>query len=229
MNRLLRALPARETALFEREAESVQLDQGMLLFDTGSQIDRIYFPESGVISLVSVLSEGQMAEITTVGREGFVNVGSLLDDDVAIARHTVQVSGRADVVSARLVRAWLVESAVVRSLLLRYTQAFIGQIAQGVACNGVHGVHERMARWLLMAHDRTDGDEVPLTQEFLAEMLGVRRPTVTVVARTLQTAGLIRYSRGRIVVTDRAGLEEASCECYGIVRQHFRRLVPELV
>lgn len=229
LNYLLRSLSDNNRALIERHLEPVALERGVVLIDSGQAMDRVYFPESGIVSLVSVFSDGTTAEITTIGREGFVGVGSLLDDDLAIARQIVQVPGHARVMPAELLREVCEQSRSLRRLMGRYAQALIAQISQSVACNGIHGVEERMARWLLMTHDRSDGDELLLTQEFLALMLGVRRPTVTVVARTFQSAGLIRYRRGRITIVDRPGLEEASCECHSIISRHFQRLLSDAV
>ncbi|MBL28714.1 MAG: Crp/Fnr family transcriptional regulator [Rhodospirillaceae bacterium] len=228
MNQILDVLSEQDRRLLDPHLTAVDLEHKVTLFESGTRMDRIYFVDSGVVSLVGLLADGATAEITTVGREGFVNVGSLLDDDLAIARHTVQVPGTARYLSAEVVRDAADRSPAMRGLLYRYVQALIAQISQSVVCNGVHGIEERMARWLLMTHDRSDGDELLLTQEFLAEMLGVRRPTVTLVARTFQTAGLIRYRRGRITIVDRPGLEEAACECHGLIGEHFRRLIPEL-
>ena len=228
MNLLLEALPQAERKTIEDNLESAPLERGDVLFEVDSKIDRIYFVDSGVISLVSVMSDGTTAEITTVGREGLVNIGSLLDDDLAIARHTVQVPGTARWLRSDTFRSIVKECPPVRRMSYRYAQAMISQISQSVACNNLHGVEERLARWLLMTHDRSDGDELHLTQEFVAEMLGVRRPTVTLVARTFQTAGLIRYRRGRIEILDRTGLEEAACECHAIMARHYKRLLPQV-
>lgn len=228
MNLLLTALPPADRSAFERELAPVALEHGQTLFEMGSQIDRIYFIDSGIISLVGVLSDGTTAEITTVGREGFVNAGSLLDNDLAIARHVVQAPGQARTMSAKSVRRIVREFDAARSLFHRYIQVLIAQISQSVVCNNLHSAEERLARWLLMTHDRRDGDDLALTHGLLAEMLGVRRPTVSVLARTFQTAGLIRYRRGSITVVDRAGLEEASCECHAIVNRQFRRLIPDV-
>lgn len=229
MNFLLRSLPQADHALLERHLEPMILERGDVLIDAGQKMDRVHFVESGIVSLVSVFSDGTTAEITTVGREGFVGVGSLLDDDLAIARQIVQVPGQARVMRADVLRDICSEHRRIRRLMSRYAQALIAQISQSVACNGIHSVEERMARWLLMTHDRSDGDELLLTQEFLAEMLAVRRPTVTLIARTFQTAGLIRYRRGRVTILDRYGLEEASCECHRIISAHFQRLLPDAV
>jgi 2,3-bisphosphoglycerate-independent phosphoglycerate mutase len=163
--------------------------------------------------------------MAAVGREGAVGISVLLGGDTAISRHVVQVPGSARVMEAALFRHALQQSQTLRSLANAYTQAFIAHILQSVACNGVHTVEERCTRWLLMTHDRSAGDTFVLTQEHLAQMLGVHRPTVSIAARALQRAGLIRYSRGVLTVLDRPGLAMASCECYRVIRDHFERLL----
>lgn len=194
--------------------------------EMGSKTDWVCFVDSGVISLVSEFSDGSMAEITTIGREGFVNVGSLLDDDLAIARHVAQLSGEGRSMPTGSLQALIADSTDARNVFYRYAQALIAQLSQSVACNSVHNVEERLARWLLMMHDRVDGDELPLTQEFLAQMLGVHRPTVSDHARAFRQAGLIAYDRGKITVLDRAGLENTACECHAIIERTYRRLFP---
>ena len=165
--------------------------------------------------------------MATVGNEGAVGAGALLDDNTATGRYLVQLPGSALAIEPAKLRIALEESPSLRALLAAYARAFVGQVMQSVACNAVHSAEERCARWLLMTHDRSGGDTFALTQEFLAQMLGVHRPTVTIVARTLQRAGLIRYSRGSITVLDRAGLEEAACECYHLIRRRYERLLPQ--
>lgn len=228
MNLILQAMAEEDRLLLENSMTSVEIPRGEILFETGSKIDRIHFIDSGVVSLVALFSDGTTSEITTVGREGFVNVGSLLDDDLAIARHTMQVAGSVRWINSDVLRHYVAGSETLRGLLHRYAQTLIAQISQTVACNNLHNANQRLARWLLMTHDRVEGDELGLTQEFLAEMLGVRRPTVSELAQVLQEDGLIRYSRGRITILDRAGLEARCCECHSIMDAHFRRLLPEL-
>lgn len=228
MNLILKAMAEEDRRLLEKSMTSMVIPRGEILFETGSKIDRIYFIDSGVVSLVSLFSDGATSEITTVGREGFVNVGSLLDDDVAVARHTMQIAGDVRWINSDVLRHYIAGSETLRGLLHRYAQTLIAQISQTVACNNLHNANQRLARWLLMTHDRTDGDELGLTQEFLAEMLGVRRPTVSELAQSFQADGLIRYSRGRIIVLDRPGLEARCCECHSIIDRQFRRLLPEL-
>ncbi len=228
MNLILDAIPKSELQQLAPHLKPVELAVGDVLFDEGSEIDRFFFIDDGVVSLLGVMENGTTAEITVVGKEGFVNVGSLLDDDMAIARHVVQTAVRARTISARVLRDLLEKLPKLNSAAYRYIQALIGQISQSVACNTVHVVHRRMARWLLMMHDRTTGDEIHIGQDLIAGMLGVRRATVSVTARSLQDAGLISYSRGRVRIEDRAGLEKASCECYRVINGLYRRLLPEV-
>jgi CRP-like cAMP-binding protein len=226
-NRLLAALPAEEFALVQRELELVRLDQRQSLLEPGQPIVSVFFPETAVVSLVNQMENGSVVEIATAGCEGMVGLCAFLADDTPTVRAFAQIPGIAWRMSvdalARLART----SSAFHRLLLRYTQAFLTQVAQTAACNGTHLVEERCARWLLMTHDRVADDEFPLTQEFLAFMLGVRRAGVNVAMRSLYDAGLVRYSRGSVRIVDRAGLEEASCECYRVVRAHTARLLPE--
>jgi len=228
MNLILQAMAEEDRNVLEKSMTSMDIPRGEILFEAGSKIERIYFVDSGVVSLVSLFSNGTTSEITTIGREGFVNVGSLLDDDLAIARHTMQVAGSVRCINSDVLRHYVTGSETLRGLLYRYTQTLIAQISQTVACNNLHNARQRLARWLLMTHDRSEGDELGLTQEFLAEMLGVRRPTVSELARSLQNDGLISYRRGRITIRDRPGLESCCCECHSIIRMQYRRLLPEL-
>jgi CRP-like cAMP-binding protein len=225
-NRLLAALPPEVVERLRPELKSEHLAQGRVLMEAGERIERIYFPEEGVISAVCAFSDDRVAEMATTGCEGFVSVVAAIGGTHALARHIVQVPGTALSLSADTFRWMLDEEPALRSVALAYVQAYIAQTLHFVACNGVHTVEQRSARWLLMCHDRVNGDTFSLTQEFLAAMLGVHRPTVSVVAKALQRAGLIRYRRGVVTVLDRKGLEEVSCECYGMLRRQFERLLP---
>lgn len=225
-NRLLSALPPDELERVRPYLERVQLRQREILHEPGMPISHAYFPETAVLSLVSTMQNGATVEVGTAGCEGMAGLSVLLAEDVSTVRTLAQIPGAAERMAveefARLARA----PGVFHRTLLRYTQAFMTQVAQTAACNGAHLVEERCARWLLMTHDRVQGDEFPLTHEFLAFMLGVRRAGVTVAMRALQDAGLVQYTRGRVSIVDRAGLEAASCECYQVVRAHFERLLP---
>jgi CRP-like cAMP-binding protein len=178
-----------------------------------------------VICLVAVMRGGGVAETATIGSEGLAGLEALLGRTTAINRMLVQVAGEASRIRARTLLTATNESVALRALLLRYLGAFLTQVTQSVACNSLHKLEERCCRWLLMAHDRAQRDSFKLTQDFIAEMLGVHRPTVTVVARELQAAGLIRYSRGMLTITDRKGLERATCECYSIVQSAYGEIL----
>lgn len=225
-NRLLAALPGREFKRILPHFEVVELTRGDVLVEPGKPIRYAWFPHRGVISVVALMADGSEAETATIGCEGVVSFEFLTGGDIGLARAVVQVSGVASRIRAAAMRAGEQGGEAFSEIRARYARALFRQVMQSVACNGLHPVEERCCRWLLMAHDRAGSDTFDLTQEFLATMLGVRRPTVSVVARSLQRAGIIRYRRGSITVTDRRGLEDAACECYGAVRQHFERLLP---
>jgi CRP-like cAMP-binding protein len=217
-NRLIAAMPDDLQARLQPHLEVIPLTPRTVLAESGSQLRYAYFPHAGVICLMAALRKGG-AETATIGPEGFVGFEALLGTNAASQRVLVQVAGSASRLPIDILTTLAHESAPLRELLLGYVRYFLIQVLQSVACNGLHSVHERCARWLLMAHDRAGTDSFQLTQEFLAELLGIQRPSVTIVARTLQKAGLIRYSRGLIAITDRQGLEEAACECYEMVRK----------
>jgi CRP-like cAMP-binding protein len=208
----------------------VRLDRGTRLYEAGTKIECVYFPNDCVISLVAVLRDGRIAETGTIGREGFTGSEAIISqDDTSTSRCLAQVSGTAAKVPVKILAAMASDRAPVRELLMAYVNALFAQVLQSVACNASHSVEERCARWMLMTHDRAGTDTFDLTQEFLAEMLGVRRASVNLVSRTFQDTGIIRYSRGRITVLDRAGLEAAACECYGVIERRFARLMPQVV
>jgi CRP-like cAMP-binding protein len=227
-NRLIAAIPARQLAQLEPSLEIVPLTPRTVLVESGSQLQHAYFPHGGVICLMAAMRKGG-AETATVGPEGFIGFEALLGSSVASQRVLVQVEGTASRLPIQTLTDAAHESASLRGLLLGYVRYFLIQVLQSVACNGLHSVQERFARWLLMAHDRVGTDSFRLTQEFLADLLGIHRPSVTIVARTLQAAGLISYSRGLITITDRKGLEEATCECYDMVRQALQQTPSRLV
>ena len=217
-NRLIAAIPARQLAQLAPSLEIVPLTPRTVLVESGAPLHHAYFPHGGVICLMAAMRKGG-AETATVGPEGFIGFEALLGSRIASQRVLVQVEGTASRLPIQTLADAAQESASLRGLLLGYVRYFLIQVLQSVACNGLHSVQERFARWLLMAHDRAGTDSFRLTQEFLADLLGIHRPSVTIVARTLQSAGLISYSRGLITITDRQGLEEATCECYDMVRQ----------
>jgi CRP-like cAMP-binding protein len=227
-NRLLRALPSDAYARLAPFMEPVELATGRVLWRADGPIEAVYFPRTAVCSLLTPLSDEAPVESATVGCEGMVGVPLVLG---AASTHTLaiaQVAGSAIRVDAVRFREWLAtERHPASSVFFLYAQALIEQTAQSVACNRRHAMEERCARWLLATADRVDADRFHLTHEFLAAMLGVRRASVTVAAGMLQRAGIIRYTRGRITVLDRALLEEASCECYRVVHDHYERLLSE--
>jgi CRP-like cAMP-binding protein len=188
-------------------------------------ITAVHFPESGWASMLALLADGRSAEVGVVGSEGMVGLPLLLGSDSSHVESMVQASGTMLRLGAGAFRQALEQSPTLRTLLLRYTLAFQQQVTQTAACNGHHALDQRLARWLLMAHDRAGRDEFPMTQEFLAMMLCVHRPGVTVAARLFQRTGLIRYGHGQMTIIDREGLEDAACECYGIVRCQFDQLL----
>jgi CRP-like cAMP-binding protein len=224
-NYLLAALPPSVLAQLMPKLHSVPLESHAIIQAPEAQIEAVYFPEGGWVSMVADLVDGARAEIGLAGREGMVGVPLVLGIDTASNEAMVQGPGTALRMEAGAFRQALDEAPALRALLLRYTEAMHIQVSQTAACNGHHGLEQRLARWLLLAHDRTAGDELPLTQEFLALMLCVHRPSITVAARILQRANLIRYSAGNITVLDRSGLEAASCECYRAIKRQYRRLL----
>ena len=224
-NRLLAALSSGELARLRPQLELVQLDQREQLYEQGRPIQYVYFPETTVVSLTSTLRDGGAVEVGTAGREGMVGLSAFLGDGLSTVHAIPQIPGtalRMDV--AAFARAAQSPGELSR-LLLRYTEAFLAQVAQTAACNASHLLEQRCARWLLMMHDRVSGEEFPMTHEFLAFMLGVRRAGVTLAMRALQDVRLVSYTRGRVTITDRAGLERASCECYCTVRGQYERLL----
>jgi CRP-like cAMP-binding protein len=227
-NRLLAALPSDEFARLSPYLGSTPLEQGKVLEAPGERALHIYFPWDGVCSLTTTMRDGRSVEVGTIGSEGLVGLSALYGAAFEALETVVQVPG-AGATTLRVDRfmAELAAGGALRDAVQQYWQALLTLMTQSVACNALHDVQARCARWLLMTHDRVQGDTFSLTQEYLASMLGVRRPSVTVVARQLQDRGLIRYARGRVTVVDRTSLERAACECYAVVRAHFARLLPE--
>ena len=226
-NRLLDALPADEYRKILGATIPATFGLKQVLLTSGKAIDTVYFPRGAVISLLTTMDDGSSIEIATIGNEGFVGVPVFLGAQAMGARdfYQVQVPGEVVAMEAKEFLA-AARRGRLHDLVQRYTQALFTQVTQQVACNGLHSVEERCSRWMLLTHDRVGADSFPLTQEFLAQMLGVRRASVTVAAGALQHAGFIRYNRGRVTVINREGLEDASCECYRIMRTEFDRLLP---
>lgn len=225
-NHLLAALPADDLARLSPEMEFVALPLGGTLYEPGSRVRHVYFPVSGVVSLLIVTKDGGSAEIAVVGNEGCVGVGLLLGGETTLDRAVVQVAGHAYRLPAEVVLHEFKRGAAAQALLLRYMQVLLTQLSQTAVCNRHHTVEQQLCRWLLLALDRVRSSDVVMTQELISNMLGVRRAGVTEAARNLQRAGLIAYERGHIRVLDRAKLEAHACECYAVVKRETDRLLP---
>ena len=224
-NRLLGLLPPRDYARLRPHLHRIPLEYRQSLYRANKPIGFVYFIETGVGSLVNTMANGQAAEVGTIGNEGLVGLPIVFGDDRAPTSVYVQVPGAGLRMKATLFENELARSASMRTVMLRYAHAFFNQVAQSAACNHFHSLEQRCCRWLLMTHDRMQSDEFLLTQEFLAMMLGVQRTGVTAAAGALQRAGLIRYKRGNVTIIDRRGLIRRSCECYGVSKREFDRLL----
>ena len=223
-NLLLAALPREEFDRFSEQLEVVSLTLGVTLYRPDELIDFVYFPTEGVVSLLAVLEGGETVETGVVGREGMVGFPVVFGTYKTANQALVQGSGSALRLRAKSLHALIKNGGPLHDLLLRYIYTIVSQISQTAACNRIHTLNERLARWLLLTHDRINRDQFSLTHELLARMLGTRRAGVSVAASALRDAGLIDYSRGQVEVLDRKGLEEASCECYAVVRAEFDRM-----
>jgi CRP-like cAMP-binding protein len=221
-NHVLDALPGATRERIVAQLTPMALEIKHVLFEPGEVITDAYFPLGGVISLVTPLEDGNIVEVATVGNEGIVGVPLRAGGSLAV-RAISQVAGTVLRMDTADFLVEVASNELLRELVQNYTQALFGQISQAAACNRLHSNEERLGRWLLMSHDRVGVDEFLITHEFLGQMLGSRRATVTLSAGVLQAAGLIRYHRGRVAILDRAGLEEVSCECYGVIREVFNR------
>jgi len=224
-NRLLASLPPEVFSALTPHLKTVELKFADVLAEAGGPIRQVYFPYSGVISLVVELDVGMMIETAMVGRDGALNAASALDGKVSLNKGIVQSAGSAGTIEVNRLRRLANELEPFRALLIRHEQVLFAQSQQSAACNASHSVEARMCRWLLYMRDLAGSDDLMLTQEFLAQMLSVRRPSVSIVASPLQKAGLIKYSRGRIRVLDVKGLQKRTCECYGTVKAHYERLL----
>jgi CRP-like cAMP-binding protein len=225
-NRLLAALEPEDFGRLAPHLEVVHLPRGKVLYENGEAIRFAYFPHNCMVSLVAVLEDGGSVEMAVFGCEAVLGFVSAIVVREALGRYVAQVPGTASRIPVEHLQRAFAESPDLRQLMLRYFEALLAQTFQTVACNAVHSVEARCCRWILSTHDRVSGDTLPLTHEFLAEMLGVQRSTVSITTRTLQTAGLITQRRGLIAVVDRAGLEEVACECYRTIRERYERLLP---
>jgi CRP-like cAMP-binding protein len=226
-NHLLAALPDSVRARLLPQLESVQLPLGGVLYESGGTLSHVYFPTTAIVSLLYVMENGASAEIAVVGNEGVVGISLFMGGESTPSRAVVQSAGQGFRLKSGIVKGEFNQAGPVLQLLLRYTQALITQMAQTAVCNRHHSLDQQLCRWLLLSLDRLPGDELLMTQELIANMLGVRREGVTESAMKLQNAGLIRYARGRISVLDRTGLEKRTCECYAVVKKEYERLLPE--
>jgi CRP-like cAMP-binding protein len=226
-NSLLAALPDAEWQRWRHFLEKVEMPLGEVLYESGATLTHVYFPTTSIVSLLYVMENGASAEIAVVGNEGLVGVSLFMGGESTPSRAVVQSAGHGLRLKAQLMKEEFDRAGAVLHLLLRYTQALITQMAQTAACNRHHTLDQQLCRWLLLSLDRLRANELAMTQELIANMLGVRREGVTEAALKLQQAGLISYARGRITVLDRAGLERRTCECYAVVKREYDRLLPE--
>ncbi len=227
-NHLLAALPAAEFGRLSPHLELVTMPLGKALYESGGRLEHVYFPTTSIVSLLYVLENGASAEIAVVGYEGILGISLFMGGETTPSRAVVQSAGHGYRLEAHLLKQEFNRAGPVLRLLLRYTQALITQMTQTAVCNRHHSVEQQLCRWLLLSLDRLSTDSLTMTQELIANMLGVRREGVTEAAGNLQRAGLIRYSRGHIEVLNRPGLEKTVCECYGVVKLEFDRLLSDI-
>jgi CRP-like cAMP-binding protein len=227
-NHLLAALPADEFKRLAPHLELVAMPLGEVLYESGGQLHHVYFPTTSIVSLLYVLQNGASAEIAVVGNEGLLGIALFMGGETTPSRAVVQSEGHGYRLDGQLLKDEFNRAGALLRLLLRYTQALLTQMSQTAVCNRHHSVEQALCRWLLLSLDRLPSTTVSMTQELIANMLGVRREGVTEAARRLQAAGLIRYTRGRIEVLDRPGLEKAVCECYAVVKLEFDRLLSDI-
>jgi CRP-like cAMP-binding protein len=225
-NHLLAALPDSEWQILGPHLEWVELPLGQVLSESGSTLAHVYFPTTAIVSLLYVMENGSSAEIAVVGNEGIVGISLFMGGESTTSRAVVQSAGEGFRLNAKFLKDQFNRSDPLMHLLLRYTQALITQMSQTAVCNRHHSMDQQLCRWLLLSLDRLPSNELVMTQELIANMLGVRREGVTEEAMKLQKAGLISYVRGRITILDRAGLEKRSCECYAVVKREYDRLLP---
>ena len=228
-NHLLAALPHDEWLRWAPHLELIDLKLGQVLYESGGKMQHVYFPVNAIVSLLFVLENGSSAEIAVVGNEGIVGISLFMGGETTPSRAVVQSAGQCIRLSAQVLKTEFRNSLPVMHLLLRYTQALLTQMTQTAVCNRHHSLDQQLCRWLLLSMDRLSGSHLVMTQELIANMLGVRREGVTEAAGRLQKAGLIRYTRGKIEIIDRTGLEERTCECYAVVKKEYDRLLPDLI
>jgi CRP-like cAMP-binding protein len=227
-NRLIAVLPAAEFERLSPHLELTPMPLGQVLYESGTQLSHVYFPTTAIVSLLYVTDDGASAEIAVVGNEGIVGVSLFMGGETTPSRAVVQSAGHAFRLKGQLLKEEFYRAGPMQRLLLRYTQALLTQMAQTAVCNRHHSLDQQLCRWLLLSLDRLSSNHLVMTQELIANMLGVRREGVTEAAGKLQNAGLITYSRGRITVLDRRGLESLVCECYQVVKKEFDRLLPKV-
>jgi CRP-like cAMP-binding protein len=227
-NQLLAALPEAAWNRWRERLESIELRLGQVIYEPGATLSHVYFPTTAIVSMLYALENGASAEIAIVGNEGIVGIALFMGGESTPSRAVVQSAGRAFRLKAQILKDEFAQADAVLHLLLRYTQALITQMAQTAVCNRHHSIDQQLCRWLLLSLDRLDGNELVMTHELIANMLGVRREGVTEIAQKLQAAGLIKYFRGHITVLNRAGLKKRTCECYEVVKREYDRLLPDL-
>jgi CRP-like cAMP-binding protein len=225
-NRLLSVLPETEFERWRPQLELVAMPLGKALYESGGKLSHVYFPTTAIVSLLYVMEDGASAEIAVVGKEGVVGVSLFMGGESTTSRAVVQSAGHGFRLRSTLMMQEFNRAGPVMHLLLRYTQALITQMAQTAVCNRHHSLDQQLCRWLLLSLDRLDSNDLVMTQELIANMIGVRREGVTEAAGNLQRDGLIRYRRGHISVLDRVALERRTCECYEVVRKEYQRLLP---
>lgn len=216
-NRLLAAMPTDAISLLNSDLRQVSVEQGAVILEAGAPIENVYFPQTGIISLLIVSKDGRAIEATTVGREGAVGLHGALGSRRSFTRATAQIGGKCSTIRAARLRRIVSGNVLVRDLVTRYLEVLWAEAQQIGACNAAHDASARLCRWLLQTADRTSSESIPLTQEFLAQMLSVRRTTVTLLAKSLQAKGVISYRRGQIMILDRKALEACACECYRVI------------
>lgn len=225
-NLLLASLPPADWQRLAPRLTLVTLERRQVIYEPGQPFQHAYFPQQGLISVINLMQDGSTIEVGTIGCEGMSGLPIAFGVESSPHRHLVQIPGAALRLSAADLAAETRADSSLRRNLFRYHMAFVAQLMQSIACNGLHSVQERCCRWLLLCHDRSQNGEVAITHEFLSQMLGVRRATITDVLAPLQSEGLIRYRRGVVEVLDRKGLEKTSCECYRIIREEYQRILP---
>jgi len=227
-NHLLAVLSDADWARLEPHLALIDMPLGQVVYESGDRLDHVYFPTSSIVSLLYVMEDGASAEIAIVGNEGLVGIALFMGGETTPSRAIVQSAGRAYRLPAAILKEEFRRGGALQRLLLRYTQALITQMAQTAVCNRHHSIDQQLCRWLLLSIDRLASNELEMTQDLIANMLGVRRAGVTEAALKLQDAGLIRYSHGHIELLNRDGLEQRVCECYGVVKREFELLLPDL-